>query len=198
MKDPSPDGRAARELFDGSGLQGWRMAGSGELALVDGALETRGGMGLLWYAEREFVDFVLEVQWRASRPSDNSGVFVRFPDPGSDPWVAVHEGYEIQILEEAPAADQRTGAVYRCSPPRDLPLLAPGEWHRLSVAARGQLYVVAVDGTVVNRYVGHRRRRGHVGLQNHDDDSRVQFRSVRVTPLMSGATPRPVRHSVPA
>lgn len=32
-----------------------------------------------------------------SGKGDNSGVFVRFPNPGNDPYIAVRYGYEIQI-----------------------------------------------------------------------------------------------------
>ena len=79
-------------LFDGRSLAGWRMAGEGRFVVGDGALETEGGMGLLWYTRRQFRDFILRVDWRVTQPDDNSGVFVRFPDPGDDPWVAVNQG----------------------------------------------------------------------------------------------------------
>src|SRR3712207_7831141 len=42
---------------------------------------------------------------------DNSGVFVGFPDPGTDPWVAVNRGYEIQI-DATDDPDSTTGAIY--------------------------------------------------------------------------------------
>ena len=54
-------------------------------------------MGLLWYYRRKFKDFILELEWKTSSKGDNSGVFVRFPNPGNDPYVAVRYGYEIQI-----------------------------------------------------------------------------------------------------
>ena len=72
-------------LFDGKTAegkmpQGWRMAGPGSFEVVDGALESAGGMGLLWYSARAFADFVLDLDWQVARVEDNSGVFVRFPD----------------------------------------------------------------------------------------------------------------------
>jgi hypothetical protein len=63
-------------LFDGRGLGGWRMAGPGSFELVDEVLESRGGMGLLWYAAQAFTDFVLDIDWQVVRLEDNSGVFV--------------------------------------------------------------------------------------------------------------------------
>jgi hypothetical protein len=75
------------------------MAGKGSFAILqnENVLQTQGGMGLLWYYKRKFKDFILGLEWKASSKGDNSGVFVRFPNPENDPYVAVSYGYEIQI-----------------------------------------------------------------------------------------------------
>lgn len=71
------------------------MTGKGSFVILqkENILQTEGGMGLLWYYKRKFKDFILELEWKASSKGDNSGVFVRFPNPGDDPYVAVNEGY---------------------------------------------------------------------------------------------------------
>jgi hypothetical protein len=50
------------------------MAGPVEFVLVeyDKSLRSEGGMGLLWYAEKKYKDFVLKVDWKASSKNDNS------------------------------------------------------------------------------------------------------------------------------
>jgi len=64
-------------------MDSWRMAGPVEFVLVeyDKSLRSEGGMGLLWYAEKKYKDFVLKIDWKASSINDNSGVFVRFSNP---------------------------------------------------------------------------------------------------------------------
>ena len=48
---------------------------------------------------------------------DNSGVFIGgWPDPGNDPFVAVNQGYEIQI-DATDDADSTTGAIYNFQAP---------------------------------------------------------------------------------
>jgi hypothetical protein len=168
-------------LFDGSDLDGWRMAGPGGFDLVDGVLESRGGMGLLWYAARSFEDFVLDVHWQVVREEDNSGVFVRFPDPGDNPWIAVNEGYEIQIHDTAERAVHRTGAIYAFAAPTRPASNPPGTWNHFHIACTGQNYVVALNGAEVTRFTGGRRTEGFVGIQNHDADSVVRFRRLTVT-----------------
>jgi hypothetical protein len=68
-------------------------------------------------------DFILKIDWRVKRRSDNSGVFIRFSDPGADPWNAVKTGYEIQIDDLAlpdGRTEHKTGAIYDIVPPATL------------------------------------------------------------------------------
>ena len=169
-------------LFDGSSTEGWRMAGPGEFVLEDGALKATGGMGLLWYADREFEDFALQLEFMVEAPDDNSGVFVRFPDPGDDPWVAVNEGYEIQICDTAPEKHD-TGSIYSFQGSTAKPTMPAGEWNVYRITVVGQSYQVELNGEVVNVFGGERSERGFVGLQNHDDGSPVRFRNITVTEL---------------
>jgi hypothetical protein len=169
-------------LWDGGSTGSWRQAGPGEFVVEDGALLAKGGMGLFWYAEQSFSDFLLELEWRVEDADDNSGVFVRFPAPGDDPWVAVHAGYEIQICDSAPAK-HNTGSVYSFREPTHVPTRPPGQWNRLAVRAVGQEYAVYVNGEEVCTYTGDRELEGYIGLQNHDDGSPVRYRNLRVTRL---------------
>lgn len=180
-------------LFNGVDLDGWRQAGAGGFRIDSGMLVTEGGPGLLWYSEREFVNFELQVDWKATKRSDNSGVFVRFPAParsdhaGGDPEIAIRQGYEIQIDDEgAPdgAMIHRTGAIYNMQPPEKLASKAPGEWNRLSIRVEGQIYNVSLNGEpVIVDFQGDRSLRGYIGLQNHSTADVVFFRNVIATPL---------------
>jgi len=169
-------------LWNGGPLTDWKMAGPGEFLIEDGTLRATGGMGLLWYAKRDFKDFRLELEWMAPEADDNSGIFVRFPDPGTDPWIAVNEGYEIQICDAADGL-HGTGSVYSFCAPSHKPTKPAGEWNSYSITVVGQDYTIAVNGEIVNRFLGFRGEKGYVGLQNHDDGSPVRFRNIRITPL---------------
>ena len=104
-------------LFDGRDQEGWCMAGPGRFQIIkqERALESEDGMGLLWYTKKKYNDFILKIDWKVKRKNDNSGVFVRFSDPGNDPWIAVNTGYEIQIDDLALPNGRpvhKTGAIY--------------------------------------------------------------------------------------
>jgi len=161
---------------------GWRMAGPGEFVVEDGSLKATGGMGLLWYAGASYGDFSLSMEWMVEDETDNAGVFVRFPDPGEDPWVAVHQGYELQICDAADEG-QDTGSVFSFQGSTHIPTKPAGEWNHYLITVTGQRYVVHVNGELVNDFVGERTLEGYVGLQNHDDGSPVRFRKLAVREL---------------
>ena len=79
-------------ILDYTRFHGWKMCGPGRFDLVENAIVSNGGMGLLWYTEKQFRDFILKVRWKTCAKGDNSGVFVRFVDPDDDPGIAVNTG----------------------------------------------------------------------------------------------------------
>jgi hypothetical protein len=165
-------------LWNGQDLDGWSMAGPGEFVVEDGSLKATGGMGLLWYSAESFGDFELRLEWMVEEKDDNSGIFVRFPDPGDDPWVAVNHGYEIQICDAA-GDKHNTGSVYSFQGPSSVPTRPAGEWNEYSIQVVGQRYTIRINGELVNEYDGERTLEGYVGLQNHDDGSPVRYRNIR-------------------
>ncbi len=169
-------------LFGGESLEGWTMVGPGSFSIEpDGSMLSHDGMGLLYYEDQAFRDFELELEWKAQTDSANSGVFVRFPEP-SDPWDAVEAGYEIQIDDSQDPAHQ-TGAVYDFAAPYRMNSNPPGEWNTMRIRAVGQRYEIFLNDDKVNEFFGDRSREGYIGLQNHDDDSNVSFRNIRIRQL---------------
>src|SRR5690606_14687027 len=83
-EDPEP---VYETIFDGTqeSLDKWEMAGPGSFVLTeDGAMRSQGGLGMLWYPEKQYRDFSLKFQFRDARTDEgysNGGVLVRFPDP---------------------------------------------------------------------------------------------------------------------
>lgn len=175
---------------DSNSLQGRTMCGQGTFSLnkKDRVIVTEGGMGLLWHTKRKFRDFILRVDWKTSRREDNSGIFIRFPDPLNDPCNAVRQGYEIQIYNAEPAEGNpthRTGAIYDFSP---LSVKASasresGQWNIFEIRAISHHYLVILNNEKVTEFTGNRQLEGYIGLQNHDAQSKVSFAKAAVKTL---------------
>jgi hypothetical protein len=167
-------------IFDGKTLNGWKMAGEGKFVIVesDAALQSEGGMGLLWYTEKKYKNFILKLEWKVSDEGDNSGVFVRFPDPDDNPNIAVRDGYEIQIDDKAADSIHQTGAIYDFAAPNKIVSKPPGQWNTMEIQAIDQSYTVIINGEKVREFTGSRLTEGYVGLQAHDDKSKVLFRNI--------------------
>jgi 3-keto-disaccharide hydrolase len=174
-------------------LVGWHVAGRGGFrALAGGVVESYGGPGLFWYADEVFEDFVLSVEWRITRPEDNSGVFLRCPPLTRSPQPAIERGYEVQIDDRGLDPKRHvlgsplhlTGAIYELAPARRRCSRPAGEWNMFEVSARGPILAVKLNAEDVSFLENASREpRGHIGLQNHHYGSVVQFRNLRITPL---------------
>jgi hypothetical protein len=202
-------------LFDGTSLSGWSMStitnqpgknNPGRFILVDGTLEavTGNDLGLLWNTTPTPADFVLKLEWRTWQIDDNSGVFVRFPNPGSKGYdntafVGVDFGFEVQIdqLGQPDGLDiHKTGAIYSLAGPSSIPTNPLGGWNSYEITVQGQHYTVKLNGVSVtdfNFVVGSDTAhpdRGlpstiasprFIGLQTHT--GRVAFRNIQIKPL---------------
>ncbi len=174
-------------IFDGKTLDGWKMAGNGRFMIVesDAALQSEGGMGLLWYSENKYKNFIFKLEWKVSDEGDNSGVFVRFPDPDDNPNIAVREGYEIQIDDRAGDPIHQTGAIYDFAAPNKIVSKPPGQWNTMEIQVLSQSYTVIINGQKVTEFTGSRMTEGYVGLQAHDDKSKVSFRNILIKEVKS-------------
>ena len=176
-------------LFDGRTLNGWTQVGPGRFVVEsDGSIAAEGGTGLIYYTPRTFRDFVLELEYRAESPGANSGIFVRVPEQPKTPQDAVSRGYEIDI-DDTGDAIRTTGSISGLAAPARMAAKPAGQWNRYRIEVTGQRYQVFLNGEKVNDFFGDRGREGYIGLQNHDVDSRVHFRNVRVTPLQVANAP---------
>jgi choline dehydrogenase-like flavoprotein len=187
-------------LFDGFRTDNWRFVGKGGFRIVDGAFESMPGgddLGLNWCETPMPPNFILKLEWLRWQQDDNSGVFVRFPDPttkgyNNQAWVAVNFGFEVQIDENgAPDGDpiHKTGAIYgQAGQARNVvPAKPVSQWNEFEIRIQGQNYTVLLNGTQVTQFTNTDAARGlpstaaapsFIGLQSYAG-KRVAFRNIR-------------------
>ena len=174
---------------------GWNHYGPGyfELDPDTGVLASHDGMGLFWYSAQEYSDFELEVEFKTSKIDSNSGVFVRVPGvPTSDAYI--YHSFEIQIHDANAVGVNGTGAVYDAEPPTHVASNSTGEWNMYRIRFVGDQITVWLNGDQVVDWAAEPRgkvedfaARGYIGLQNHDHDSSVYFRNIRIKDLSSAS-----------
>lgn len=194
-------------LFDGVDTSKWRMSkiknqpgrdNPGTFLVVDGTLESLPGtdLGLFWQIEPTPPNFILKLEFLRWRDDDNSGVFIRFPDPNSKnydntAYVAINFGFEVQIDEVGQGNPpgqpiHKTGAIYSFAAPQNANVRPPGEWNEMEIHAQGQNYTVFLNGAKITEYTNPDPNRGtetpsFIGLQTHT--GRVAFRKIQIKQL---------------
>ncbi|MCY2953569.1 MAG: DUF1080 domain-containing protein [Planctomycetota bacterium] len=173
-------------LFSDSVLKDWRQCGSGRIVVKDGIATGEGGMGLWWYAGRQFDNFILRGEFLQEQDIADSGVFLGFPDPGNDPWIAVNKGHEMEIGDPNPKDPTwRTGSIYPFCASSSANTKPIGQWNTYQIACIDHLYIVWINGQEVTRWTDPKQRtlKGFVGLQNYNDNKTVRHRNFRIKPL---------------
>ncbi len=181
--------------FNGKDLTGWKeIAGrkskfavtpTGELSIKDGPGDIQ--------TEKEWDDFVLQLECRTNGKHLNSGVFVRCV-PGEF-W----SGYEAQIRNQWEGDDRKkpvdfgTGGIYFLQAARKV-VSSDNEWFTMTVVANGPHLAVWVNGYQTADYTdkrpagqkareGLRLEKGPISLQGHDPTTDLLFRNIRVAEL---------------
>ena len=170
-----PVPKSEQVLFDGSTVKHWRMAGmnSNCFGVFDDRLlmlPAQGQLGLLYCLVPTPPDFELSLEWRTTSIQDNSGIFIRFPDPNKAPpgfnmgfgnpaYVAIRYGFEVQICgrdngdseghqDVSDPKYRRTGVFYNCPGQiidETVPIDHGGGWNRMRIRAQEQTYEVFFD-----------------------------------------------------
>ncbi|MDZ4858914.1 MAG: DUF1080 domain-containing protein [Candidatus Hydrogenedentes bacterium] len=195
-----------KALFNEKDLDGWWIRGENKKAYVvnDGAILVTGEKDGDWlFTNGEYDDFVLRYEYRCVAGEGNSGVGIRATKDGNPAF----QGMEIQVLRpgwETPY--QRSGSLYHTVAPTVEADKKFGEWNSVEVLAHGPHIRTTMNGKVIydiqmtdftkekiekekvpddwRKPLDDRPAKGHIGLQNHEDQ--VAFRNIRIK-LLPGA-----------
>ncbi|MEW6071368.1 MAG: beta-N-acetylglucosaminidase domain-containing protein [Planctomycetota bacterium] len=210
---PRPVPPAPAPLFPADGVPpGWSVRTWNDVAVaappgvawtvVDGTLSSPGERGTWLISDREYGDFLLELEIKLTERG-NSGIALRAPLAG-DP---AFDGIELQVADvrynpDATAAEI-TGGLYRALAPA-VQAYRPEEWNAFRIEFRGSRLVVDLNGVRIHdvdlngcteavlRHDGtpapplrNRPRRGRLGFQHlsRGEDASVLMRNACITEL---------------
>jgi len=166
---------------------GWNQYGPGyfELNSNTGVLKGHGGMGLFWFSQKKFKDFILDLEYKCADKFTNSGIFLRVPDVVVSNEYISHS-FEVQI-NDAGEGVHKTAAVYDAEAPVLDAFNPSGEWNHMKITCKGDRIKVELNGKLVLDWKTEPRGKikdfaeeGYIGLQNHDSRSPAYFRNIFV------------------
>jgi hypothetical protein len=192
-------GADAIPLFNGKDLSGWVNVNCAPdtWQVRDGLIVCSGAPRGFLRTTQMYQNYVLELEWRHTKPKGNSGVMVyadALPQVGA-PYphsveVQVMDGdhgsiFGIRGLSLTPLTNPGKSKFGRAQPTEERCRPA-GEWNRYVLTSRDGALDLDVNGKVVTRVKDCSRVRGYICLES--EGSETHFRNLRLTPL-PGAEP---------
>jgi hypothetical protein len=200
-----------RDLFNGKDLSGWVDVNTSPQtwSVKDGLLVCSGKPVGVMRSEKQYENFILEIEWRHMQAGGNSGVFVwsegKPPSTGPLP-----KGMEVQMLElewpklnpEADGQPRHPGFVsgelfgangLTATPdhPRgersmssEMRCKGKGEWNTYVVVCVDGVIKLSINGKFVNGMREASVRKGYLCLES--EGAEIHFRKIRLMELPGG------------
>src|SRR5262249_41060825 len=171
----------------------------------DGLIVTTGLPHGFLRTEKQYENFILELEWKHLKEQGNSGLFI-WADPLPAPGSAFARGIEVQILDGRNTENYTShgdvfsiqGATLKPDRPhpagwmRGLPSerrsKPAGEWNHYRVECNNGVIKLAVNGKVVTGVSECKPRKGYLCLEA--EGSECHFRNIRIKELPS-TNPKP-------
>jgi hypothetical protein len=159
-------------LFNGKDLSGWTVVHDATFAVTNGNLRLVTGMGWL-RTEKEYSDFILELEWRALDSGYDSGIFLRAGLDGK-PWP--EKGCQVNLLR-ASLGGLVCGS--KLVVPSETPPAPLNEWVKFRITARGAKIALDVNGERAWEYEKAEPGKGFIGFQA--ENKVFEFRNIQVS-----------------
>ena len=191
------------KLFNGEDLKGWKVfiekKSQGKVkpedvwTVKDGEIHCKGKpMGYI-ITEKDYGDYVLELEWKWPDKGGNSGVFVHvsgedkiwpkgaeaqlFSGSAGDIWLV--DNFKLDV--DKARQDKKTPRHY-FRMKTDKPVEKKfGEWNKYKITCKGDTIKLEVNGQLVNEGKNAEASKGKILLQS--EGAPIHFRNITLTPI---------------
>ncbi len=161
-------------LFNGKSLDGWHIMNEAKFVAEDEVIKLNGGRGWL-RSDKEYANFILKLEVRWLKPKQDSGVFLRASEEGSN-WP--NRRYEVQC-ENSPRIAHIFGANHERDKEKALKLLKEDQqWNAYEIKCEGTRCEVKFNGELVATSDEFKNPTGYIGLQG--EGGLLEFRNLRI------------------
>jgi hypothetical protein len=209
IKELDGDGKEFVSLFNGKDFDGWVNVNCAPetWTVKDGIIVCTGIPTGVLRTERQYENYILELEWRHMKEGGNAGLFIHSDDlPATGkPFT---RAIEVQVLDGRNTENYTShgdmfaiqGATMTPDKPhpgggmRSLPSERrsnpAGQWNHYRVESRNGTATLAVNGKVVTRGFHFNPRKGYICLES--EGSEVHFRNIRICELPGSNPPADV------
>ena len=192
-----------KSLFNGKDLSGWINVNCAPetWTVQDGMIICTGFPTGVLRTEKQYENFILELEWRHLHKDGNAGLFIH-SDALTAPGQPFTRSIECQIM------DGNEGDMFaihgaRLTPdnedpfekvgwmrsfPKEKRMNPTGEWNHYRIVSREGILTLAVNGKIVTRGFHLNPRKGYICLES--EGSETHFRNIRIREL-PGSNPPP-------
>lgn len=190
-------------LFNGKDLKGWtvfldpkakeKAKPEDVFKVEEGIISCTGKPNGYLITEKDYGNYVLEVEWRWPEKAGNSGVFVHVSGPdkiwpkgaeaqlysgsAGDFWLV--DGFKLEVDKER--QDKKTPRhFFRMKTDKPVENKV-GEWNKYKITCKGDTIRLEINGQFVNEGKKAEAEKGKILLQS--EGAPVQFRNVKLTPV---------------
>tara|TARA_R110002073_G_scaffold2229_6_gene15337 strand:- start:7007 stop:7747 length:741 start_codon:yes stop_codon:yes gene_type:complete len=200
-----------RDLFNGKDLSGWVDVNTSPdtWSVKDGLLVCTGQPIGVMRSDRQYENFILDIEWRHMEPGGNSGVFL-WSDATPDPKNRLPLGMEVQMLEldwvnqnkradgTLPPIAYVHGELFGAGGMTAIPdnprgtrskslenrCKGVGQWNHYVVVAVDGTVKLSVNGKFVNGIRNASLKKGYLCLESEGRE--IHFRKIRIMELPDG------------
>jgi len=194
-----------KSLFNGHDLSGWVDVNTSKETWTarDGILHCSGNPIGVMRSDRQFENFILEIEWMHLEAGGNSGVFVWSEGVAFDEnrlpkgvevqmleleWPKIHNQVEayvsgelfgsfgLKVVPDNPRGKRSKSTEMRCK--------GKGEWNKYIVVCVNGTVKLSINGKFVNGIRQSERRKGYLCLES--EGAPIQFRNIRIMELPPG------------
>ena len=197
---------AFRPLFNGVDLTGWvDVNTSPETWRVEDSIIVCTGNPIgVMRTDRQYENFIVEIEWRHMESGGNSGMFIWSEGTQFAPDEPLTKAMEVQMLElEWSEIHNRTdayvhGELFPTMGMTAIPdnprgtrskslekrCLGKGQWNKYIIVAVDGTVKLAINGKFVNGIRASQRKKGYICLEA--EGSEIHFRNIRIMELPGG------------
>jgi hypothetical protein len=186
-------------LFNGRDLSGWKVFIKGKAkpedvwTVKEGVLMCSGKPAGYIVTEKEYGNYILELEWRWPDKPGNSGVLLHvsgkdmvwpksweaqlFSGSAGDIWLIGDFKLEVNKERQDP---RQARHYFRIKTDKPIEKKA-GEWNKYRITCKGDTVKLEINGQVVNEGKNSELSKGKIALQS--EGSPIHFRNIKLTPI---------------